>query len=73
MSIYSQRVIEENIFDPESLENIINLINSSNKKVLFPMGYATQRELRKSGLKLNNNVMMIDPIDYLEFCSFASK
>ena len=57
----------ENIFDPVSLENIINLINSSNKKVLFPMGYATQRELQKSGLKLNNNVMVIDPIGYLEF------
>ena len=57
----------ENIFDSVSLENIINLINSSNKKVLFPMGYATQRELQKSGLKLNNNVMVIDPIGYLEF------
>ena len=57
----------ENIFDPLSLENIINLINSSNKKVLFPMGYATQREFQKSGLKLNNNVMVIDPIGYLEF------
>ena len=57
----------ENIFDPVSLENIINFINSSNKKVLFPMGYATQRELQKSGLKLNNNVMVIDPIGYLEF------
>ena len=57
----------ENIFDPVSLKNIINLINSSNKKVLFPMGYATQREFQKSGLKLNNNVMVIDPIGYLEF------
>ena len=57
----------ENIFSPESFENIINLINATNKKVVFTMGYATQRELKDSGMKLNNNILVIDPIGYLEF------
>ena len=31
------------------------------------MGYATQRQLKDSGMKLNNNILVIDPIGYLEF------
>ena len=57
----------ENILNQKSLERIVNLINSSSKKVIFPMGYATQRKLKELGLKLNNNVLVIEPIGYLEF------
>ena len=57
----------ENILNQKSFERIINLINSSSKKVVFPMGYATQRKLKEWGLKLNENVLVIDPIGYLEF------
>ena len=57
----------ENILNKNSLKNIVDLINSSNKKILFPMGYATQRQIKEFGLILNKNVMVIDPIGYLEF------
>ena len=57
----------ENILSPESFDSIINLINTTNKKVVFPMGYATQRQLKDSGMKLNNNILVVDPIGYLEF------
>ena len=57
----------ENILSPESFESIINLINTTNKKVVFPMGYATQRRLKDSGMKLNDNILVVDPIGYLEF------
>ena len=57
----------ENILSPKSFENIINLLNATNKKVIFPMGYATQRQLKDSVMKLNNNILVIDPIGYLEF------
>ena len=57
----------ENILNQKSFERIIKLINSSSKKVVFPMGYATQRKLKEWGLKLNENVLVIDPIGYLEF------
>ena len=57
----------ENILSPESFDSIINLINTTNKKVVFPMGYATQRQLKDSGMKLNDNILVVDPIGYLEF------
>ena len=57
----------ENILDKKSFERIVNLINSSNEKVVFPMGYATQRKLKEWGLQLSDNVLVTDPIGYLEF------
>ena len=63
----------ENILNKISLKNIVDLINSSDKKVLFPMGYATQRQIREFGLNLNKNVLVIDPIGYLEFIYLLKK
>jgi UDP-N-acetylglucosamine 2-epimerase (non-hydrolysing) len=58
----------ENILNIESFTNIVNLLNSiSEKNVIFPMGYKTQEILKGSGIKLNSNIKVIDPIGYLEF------
>lgn len=58
----------ENILDIKSFTNIISLLNSINEEnVVFPMGYKTQEILKNSGLKLNDNIRVIDPIGYLEF------
>ena len=58
----------ENILDKKSFENIINLFNEiEDVNVIFPMGYKTQEILNKSGILLNNNVKVLDPIGYLEF------
>ena len=63
----------ENILNKLSLKNIVDLINSSDKKVVFPMGYATQRQIKDFGLNLNDNVLVIDPIGYLEFIYLLKK
>ena len=63
----------ENILNKLSLKNIVDLINSSDKKVVFPMGYATQRQIKEFGLDLNDNVLVIDPIGYLEFIYLLKK
>ncbi len=63
----------ENILNKLSLKNIVDLINSSDKKVVFPMGYATQRQIKEFGLNLNDNVLVIDPIGYLEFIYLLKK
>ena len=63
----------ENILNKNSLKNIVDLINSSEKKVLFPMGYATQRQIKEFGFNLNDNVLVIDPIGYLEFIYLLKK
>tara|TARA_S200000501_G_scaffold376290_1_gene430779 strand:- start:2 stop:1159 length:1158 start_codon:yes stop_codon:yes gene_type:complete len=63
----------ENIFNARSLENIVNLVNSANNKVLFAMGYSTQRQIKEYGLCFNDNVLVIDPIGYLEFIYLLQK
>ena len=57
----------ENILNIDSLNNIVNLFNSSDMKIVFPAGYKTQAMLKSNDLKLNSNVLMIDPLGYLEF------
>ena len=58
----------ENILNPQSFENIMNLLNNiENTNVIFPMGYKTQEILRESNYKLGNHIKVIDPIGYLEF------
>ena len=63
----------ENILNKISLKNIVDLINSSEKKVLFPMGYSTQRQIKEFGFNFNDNVLVIDPIGYLEFIYLLKK
>jgi len=57
----------ENILDSESLNSIINLMNSIEDKIIFPMGYKTQEQVSKLNIKINDNIKVIDPIGYIEF------
>ena len=57
----------ENILDQKSLTNIVNLLNQSESKIVFPMGYKTQEMLKEFNLDLKSNVLVTDPIGYLEF------
>lgn len=56
----------ENIDDQKSLNRILDLCKSSNEKVIFPAGYRTQRKLQEFGLELPSNIMLVDPIGYVE-------
>jgi len=57
----------ENILDKKSLINIINLLNSSENKLIFPIGYMTQKKIKEYGIEINNNILTLEPIGYLEF------
>ena len=57
----------ENILEESSLKEIVNLINKTDKNVIFPMGYTTQNKMKEFNLNLNSNVFVCDPIGYLEF------
>ena len=57
----------ENVLEESSLKEIINLINKTDKNVIFPMGYTTQKKMKEFNLSLNSNVYVCDPIGYLEF------
>jgi UDP-N-acetylglucosamine 2-epimerase (non-hydrolysing) len=57
----------ENVLEESSLKEIVNLINKTDKNVIFPMGYITQKKMKEFNLNLNSNVYVCDPIGYLEF------
>ena len=57
----------ENVLEELSLKEIVNLINKTDKNVIFPMGYTTQMKMKEFNLSLNSNVYVCDPIGYLEF------
>ena len=56
----------ENVENKSSLINILDLAKKSGKKVLFFAGYRTQKMLKQFDLDLPGNVLMFDPIGYLE-------
>ncbi len=50
----------------QSLQAILTLVAESPRKVYFPAGYRTQREIASLGLQIPPNLIMKDPIGYEE-------
>ncbi|MBI4433265.1 UDP-N-acetyl glucosamine 2-epimerase [Candidatus Uhrbacteria bacterium] len=57
----------ENVHIRSSFESILRLIGSTGRTVYFPASYRTQKVLQEYGLSLPKNVIMVDPIGYIEF------
>ena len=56
----------ENVENEISLKKILELAGAFNYKILFPAGYRTQNQIKKFGLLVPKNIIMVDPIGYLE-------
>ena len=56
----------ENIENEENLQRILELISKIDKKVFFPAGYRTQKQLKLFNLSVPANVILVDPIGYQE-------
>ena len=56
----------ENVHIRESFENILNLLDTTDRKIFFAASYRTQKVLLEYELKLPDNVIMVDPIGYQE-------
>jgi len=65
----------ENVENEGSLKNILELAKSFNKKVIFPASYRTQKQIKLFNLSIPKNIIMVDPIGYLELLEiiFASE
>jgi UDP-N-acetylglucosamine 2-epimerase (non-hydrolysing) len=65
----------ENVENPAVLGNIFELFAELKLPVIFPASYRTQKNIIKFGLKLPQNVQMIDPIGYKDMLALmgASK
>lgn len=64
-----------NVDNLKNLKTIVNLLNriSREKKVVFPVHPRTKGNLEKFGLlkQFNNNVLLTDPLGYVDFLSLA--
>jgi UDP-N-acetylglucosamine 2-epimerase len=56
----------ENVENIIALQRIFDLVSSAALPVLFPAGYRTQKMIRQFNLKLPSNLILVDPIGYLE-------
>jgi UDP-N-acetylglucosamine 2-epimerase len=56
----------ENVHIRSSFENILSLIQTTDRQIYFPASYRTQKVLQEYGLSLPHNVIMVDPIGYQE-------
>jgi len=56
----------ENVDNLFSLQNIFELAKKTELPVIFPAGYRTQKSIKSFDLTLPNNLIMVDPIGYLE-------
>jgi UDP-N-acetylglucosamine 2-epimerase (non-hydrolysing) len=56
----------ENVHNRTSLESILRLATTSDRKVFFPASYRTQKQLKGFDLTLPDNVIMVDPIGYTD-------
>lgn len=56
----------ENVHERESLANILKLLSTTDRTVFFPASYRTQKVLAAEKFTLPSNVIMVDPIGYVE-------
>lgn len=62
-----------NVDDKDKLSELLNMLKriATKRKVLFPVHPRTKKNIKKFGLtsSLSNNLIVIDPIGYLDFIS----
>jgi UDP-N-acetylglucosamine 2-epimerase (non-hydrolysing) len=67
----------ENVEDPASLRRIMKLVEACDYTVVFPASYRTQRSLAEFSIVFPSNLVLTDPIGYVEFlelldgCTYA--
>ncbi len=62
----------ENLESKSALVNIFRLFAEADLPVVLPLGYRTQRALEDYGIAIPKNVIVEEPIDYLNFISLCS-
>lgn len=63
----------ENVHSQLAMENILNLVAATSKKVFFPASYRTQKILKESSFQIPSNLIIVDPVGYDELiCLMAN-
>jgi UDP-GlcNAc3NAcA epimerase len=63
----------ENTDDPIRFRNILEALNNSGKKGVFPMHPRTKKAMNKNDLSFNENIVCIDPVGYLDMLELEEK
>lgn len=59
----------ENTNDKSRLTNIVNALNECNKKIVLPLHPRTKKYIKDYGLLINENIILIEPVGYLDMIS----
>jgi len=61
-----------NVDDPEKLEIILHELSTLQTNIVFPIHPRTRKIIHKQGIKIPSNILMIDPVGYLDFIVLES-
>lgn len=62
----------ENTNDITRLKNIISALNECDKNVVLPLHPRTLKFIKDYGLKINNNIKIINPVGYLDMINLEN-
>lgn len=62
----------ENTNSIDRLKNIIDALNECEEKIILPLHPRTKKYILNYGLQFNDNIIVIDPIGYLEMLELES-
>jgi UDP-N-acetylglucosamine 2-epimerase len=63
----------ENVDNPHNLGLLMNHIASTNHPVVFPVHPRTKKNLQNFNINVPSNIIMVDPLGYMDFLSLMSK
>ena len=63
----------ENIENENAIKRILSLAENLGSKVIFPAGYRTQKQIKKYGVSISKQIILVDPIGYLELLELINK
>jgi UDP-N-acetylglucosamine 2-epimerase len=61
-----------NVDDPKKLSKILELLNSLNNHVVFPVHPRTRQIIEKNNIPVTSNINLINPLGYLDFIALQS-
>lgn len=62
----------ENVEDIEILKRILQLFQATDTPVIFPASYRTQKNISRFDLLVPKNVILIDPIGYVDMLAYMA-
>jgi UDP-GlcNAc3NAcA epimerase len=63
----------ENTDDPERLRIIVETLNESGRRGVFPMHPRTKKALKQTGLTFSENIKCIEPVGYFEMLELEER